>query len=93
MFSSVTVLSCSCLFSPSQTCLRSQLKAAPAVRLHVPHPADGLDLRVVGPPVVPVLVGAHFEYVLVATVAGVLVAHPAVWRGTEKHKYAAINMY
>lgn len=63
--------------------LCGHLEAAPAVRLHVSHPADGLDLGVVGSPVVPVLVRAHFEHVLVATVARVLVAHPAV-RGKQR---------
>lgn len=58
--------------------LCGHLEAAPAVRLHVSHPADGLDLGVVGSPVVPVLVRAHFIHILEATVARVLVAHPAV---------------
>lgn len=57
--------------------LRGHLEAAPAVRLHVSHPADGLDLGLVGSPLVPVLVRAHFKHILVAAVAGVLVAHPA----------------
>lgn len=64
--------------------LCSHLEAAPAVCLHVSHPADGLDLGVVSSPLVPVLVRAHFKHVLVATVARVLVAHPAVWGSREK---------
>lgn len=60
------------------------LEAAPAVCLHVPHSTDGLDLGVVGSPVVPVLVRSHLKHVLVATVAGVLVSHPAVWGSREK---------
>lgn len=57
--------------------LGGHLEAAPAVRLHVSHPADGLDLGLVGSPVVPVLVWPHFKDILVTTVARVLVAHPA----------------
>lgn len=57
--------------------LGAHLEAAPAVRLHVSHPADGLDLGLVGSPVVPVLVRPHFKDILVTTVARVLVAHPA----------------
>lgn len=53
------------------------------MRLHVPHPADGLDLGLVGSPVVPALERPHLQDVLVATVARVLVAHPAV-RGEER---------
>lgn len=73
------------------TCRRlcSHLEAAPAVRLHVPHSADGLDLGLVGSPLVPGLVGTHLQHVLVATVAGVLVAHPAVWRGGEEKGWSA----
>lgn len=48
------------------------------MRLHVPHSADGLDLGLVGSPVIPGLVRTHLQHVLVATVARVLVAHPAV---------------
>lgn len=59
-------------------CLCVHLEAAPAVRLHVPHSADGLDLGLVGAPVIPGLVRTHLQHVLVATVARVLVAHPAV---------------
>lgn len=62
----------------SSWCLCGHLKAAPAVRLHVPHSANGLDLGLVGSPVIPGLVGTHLQHVLVATVARVLVAHPAV---------------
>lgn len=68
----------------SSWCLCSHLKAAPAVRLHVPHSADGLDLGLVGSPVIPGLVGTHLQHVLVATVARVLVAHPAVCRGDRR---------
>jgi len=56
--------------------LGSPLEAAPAVMLHVSHPAHGLDLGVVGSPLVPVLVRAHLEHVLIATVARILVSHP-----------------
>ncbi len=66
--------------------LCGHLKAAPAVCLHVSHPADGLDLGVVGSPVIPMLERAHFKHVLVATVAGVLVAHPAVWGSRDTHE-------
>ena len=59
--------------------LCGHLEAAPAVRLHVSHPADGLDLGVVGAPLVPVFESAHFKHILEATVARVLVSHPAVW--------------
>lgn len=65
--------------------LCGHLEAAPAVCLHVPHPTDGLDLGVVGSPVIPVLVRTHFKHILVATVARVLVAHPAVSGRREKH--------
>lgn len=65
---------------PWTWCLCGHLKAAPAVRLHVPHSADGLDLGLVGSPLIPGLVGTHLQHVLVATVARVLVAHPAVKR-------------
>ena len=61
------------------------------MRLHVPHPADGLDLGVVGSPVVPVLVRAHFKHVLVATVARVLVAHPAVWGRREDRESVVVR--
>lgn len=63
--------------------LGAHLEAAPAVRLHVSHSADGLHLGLVGAPVVPVLVRPHFEDILVATVTGVLVAHPAETEGRE----------
>lgn len=56
--------------------LRGELEAASAVCLHVPDPADGLDMGVVGSPLVPVLVGAHLKDVLVSTVTWVLVTHP-----------------
>lgn len=65
--------------------LCGHLEAAPAVRLHVSHPADGLDLGVVGSPVIPVLVRAHFEHILEATVARVLVAHPTVRKKRGTH--------
>lgn len=65
---------------PSLFPLCGHLKAAPAVRLHVPNPADGLELWVVGSPLVPVLVRTHLKHILVTTVARVLVAHPAVRR-------------
>lgn len=60
--------------------LCGHLEAAPAMCLHVSHPADGLDLGVVGSPLVPVLVRSHLKHILEATVARVLVAHPAVRR-------------
>lgn len=57
------------------------------MRLHVPDPADRLDLGVMGAPLVPVLVRAHLKHVLVATVARVLVAHPTVGeRRREREK-------
>lgn len=73
------------MFPPLQptacrTPLCGQLEAAPAVCLHVSHPADGLDLGVVGSPLIPVLESAHFKDVLVATVPRVLVAHPPARR-------------
>lgn len=67
--------------------LCGHLEAAPAVCLHVSHPTDGLDLGLVGSPLVPVLERAHLKHILVATVARVLVAHPAVWRSREKHTW------
>ena len=77
-------------FRYSLSCvLGGHLKAATAVRLHVPHSADGLDLRVVRSPVVPVLVGAHLEHVLVTAVARVLVTHPAA--GKREGKWEDIN--
>lgn len=66
-----------CQRAPGLDSLGAHLEAAPAVRLHVSHPADGLDLGLVGSPVVPVLVWPHFKDILVSTVARVLVAHPA----------------
>ena len=67
------------------------LKAAPAICLHVPHSAHGLDLGVVGAPLVPLLVSSHLQHVLVTTVARVLVAHPTVEqresdRGRERER-------
>lgn len=56
--------------------LCGHLEAAPAVCLHVSHPADGLDLGMVGSPLVPVLERTHLKHVLEATVARVLVTHP-----------------
>lgn len=67
------------------SCLCVHLEAAPAVRLHVPHPADGLDLGLLGSPLIPVLHRSHLKHILVSTVARVLVAHPAVGEGREKH--------
>lgn len=46
--------------------------------LHVPHSTDGLDLGMVGAPLVPVLEDTVLEHILVATVTGVLVANPTV---------------
>lgn len=65
--------------------LCSHLEAAPTVRLHVSHPTDGLDLGVVSSPVIPVLVRPHLKDILVATVARVLVSHPAVWGIREEY--------
>lgn len=66
--------------------LRCQLEAAPAVRLHVSHPANGLDLGVVGSPLIPVLERTHFKHILEATVSRVLVAHPSVRGIRKKHE-------
>lgn len=86
--SSASLTPCYCLrlaHSLLDSSLCGHLEAAPAVRLHVSHPADGLDLGVVGSPVIPVLERPHFKDILVATVARVLVAHPAVWGSREKY--------
>lgn len=75
--------------------LCGHLEAAPAVCLHVSHPADGLDLGLVGSPLVPVLVRSHLKHVLEATVARVLVAHPAVKRRETdvKHKSLILPVF
>lgn len=57
-----------------------EVEAAALVELHVPHTAHGLDLRLEGAKLVVVSVVAALKQVLVTSVAGVLVAHPAVER-------------
>lgn len=58
-------------------------EAASLVELHVPDAAHGLDLGLEGTEVVVVSVVAALKQVLVASVSGVLVAHPpeGTWRG------------
>lgn len=73
--------------------LCSHLKAAPAMCLHVPHPANGLDLGVVGTPFIPVLVRTYFKDVLEASVARILVTHPSVRRNRKKKLARNVTVY
>lgn len=57
--------------------------------LHVTDAAHGLDLGLEGGPLVPVPVVSTLKQVLVPSVAGVLVAHPAV-AGKEREREASV---
>lgn len=59
------------------TSLVDGVESAPLVPLHVSDAPNGLDLRNLGSELGAVLVLPLFKQVLVASVAGVLIAHPA----------------
>lgn len=61
-------------------------EASSLVELHVPDTTHGLDLRLVGAEVVVVSVVTALKQVLVASVSGVLVTHPA-----EGHMESRVN--
>lgn len=53
------------------------------VPLHVPHTSDGLDLRCIGSPIVPVLEISMLKHILGPSVAWVHVSHPPSWEEKE----------
>lgn len=69
------------------------MKSTPLVPLHVSDAPDRLDLRNLGSKLTTVLVLPLFKQVLVASVAWVLIAHPAdAEEGKKRHNNIKNNM-